>query len=216
MDIETLVFIIIAIIGVCLIICKTQTMENFPFIPQPILKDGDQFMLKTLDGQYVSVCDKCAPYDANIENLCSSLLCLTKYPLKSGVFTYHQFRDGRFAIETYNFTFWKHCDKCILDCKGSVCGDGINKKLKTHKWILIKNADEHNSISIKSNTGRMIQRCDCSQTCGTILCTMGLRGNEKFIVEKVKKGPVQERVLRFKPRTYRADIFDGVSLSMLQ
>ena len=81
---------------------------------------------------------------------------------------------------------------------------------------LIKNDDEHSSISIKSNTGRMVQRCDCSQSCGEILCTMGLGGNERFIVEKVLSAPPEERILRFKPRAYKSDIFDGVSLSMLQ
>lgn len=191
-------------------------LENFSFITPPNLKDGDKFMLKTLDGQYVSICNNCSPYDANINNLCSSLVCLTRYPLKSGIFTFHKFRDGRFGIETYEFKFWKHCDTCVHDCRGSVCADGINKNLKTHKWILIKNADQYDSISIKSSNGRMIQRCDCSQDCGNILCTMGLGGNERFIVEKIDSGPVQEKELIYKPRRYKNEIFDGVSLSMLK
>ena len=193
-----------------------EKKELFSFITPPNLKDGDKFMLKTLDGQYVSICNNCSPYDANIKNLCSSLVCLTRYPLKSGVFTYHRFRDGRFGIETYEFKYWKHCDTCVHDCRGSICADGINKNLKTHKWFLIKNADQYNSISIKSNNGRMIQRCDCSQDCGKILCTMGLGGNEKFIVEKIDSGPVEPQELMYKPRRYKSEIFNGVSLSMLQ
>lgn len=193
-----------------------QIREPFSFITLPHLKHGDQFMLKTLDGQYMSVCNNCSPHDANIKNLCSSLLCLTRYPFRSSVFTYHQFRDGRFAIETYDFKFLKHCDTCVHECRGSICADGINKNLKTHKWFLIKNADEHNSISIKSNNGRIVQRCDCNQSCGTILCTMGLGGNERFIVEKISPGAVETQELLYKPRRYKSEIFDGVSLSMLQ
>lgn len=207
---------IFVFVGVLLVVSKRRVREHFSFLTQPVLKDGDQFMLKTLDGQYVSVCNRCRPHDANIDNLCGSLLCLTKYPYRSSVFTYHHFRDGRFAIETHEFNFWKHCDTCVHDCRGSVCGDGINKNLKTHKWILIKNGDDNNSVSIKSNTGRMIQRCDCSQTCGEILCTMGLGGNERFIVENIAKGPVEESVLRFRPRRYNGKIFNGVSLSMVE
>jgi len=213
---QNIICIIVIVMVIIAVVFRGKFKEHFSFITPPVLNDGDQFMMKTLDGQYVSVCSKCHPYDANINNLCSSLLCLTKVPFRSSVFTYRHFRDGRFAIETHEFKFWKHCDLCVHDCKGSICGDGINKDLKTHKWILIKNADEHNSISIRSNTGRMVQRCDCSQTCGKILCTMGLGGNERFIIEKVAKGPVEERVLRFKPRAYRGDIFNGVSLSMVQ
>ena len=185
------------------------------FLTEPVMNDGDKFMLVTMDGQYVSVCDKCSPNDANINNLCSSLLCLTKYPYQSSVFTYHKFLDGRFAIETNTFNFWKHCDNCVENCKGAVCGDGINKALATHKWFLIKNDDADHTISIKSNTGRMVQRCNCSQTCGEILCTMGLSNNEKFKVQKVLNVPPPPVVFRYKPKQGRSSLFDGVSLSMV-
>ena len=172
-------------------------------------------MLMTLDGQYLSVCTSCSPYNANIKNLCSSLLCLTKYPLHSSVFKYHSFLDGRFALETNEFKFWKHCDKCIHDCKGAICADGINKNLKTHKWILIKNGDNDHTVSIKSNTGRIVQRCDCSQSCGSIMCTMGLAGFEKFKVIKVNDIKLKQPEFRFKPKRGRSSLLDGVSLSMV-
>jgi hypothetical protein len=186
------------------------------FFRDPVLSDGDKFMLKTLDGLYVSTCQKCSPVDANMKNLCSSLLCLTRFPLKSSVFTFHSFRDGRFAVETFDYRFWKHCDNCVHECRGAVCGDGINKKLRTHKFHLIKQPDR--TVTIRTNSGRMIQRCNCSQTCGYILCTMGLndRETERFVVEKIQPGPVEPKILRFKPKRGRSSLFDGVSLSMVQ
>lgn len=209
-----LVIITIIVMVICGILYKNKK-EYFDFITAPEMNDGDKFMLVTLDGQYLSVCKKCSPYNANINNLCSSLLCLSKYPVQNSVFTYHSFLDGRFAIETNEFKFWKHCDNCIHDCKGAVCADGINKNLPTHKWILIKNGDSDNSISIKSNTGRMIQRCDCSQTCGSIMCTMGLQGNEKFKVEKVLDVPPPPIDFIYKIKRGRSSLSDGVSLSMV-
>ena len=189
-------------------------LEKFQFVESPEINDGDQFMLMTIDGQYLSVCKGCKPYNANIKNMCESLLCLTRYPLQSSVFKYHSFLDGRFALETNEFKFWKHCDECVHECKGSICADGINKNLKTHKWILVKNADSDHSVSIKSNSGRMVQRCDCSQTCGSIMCTMGLSGSEKFKVIKVNDVKLKQPDFKYKPKRGRSSLFDGVSLSM--
>lgn len=189
-------------------------LPNFQFFSSPVLNNGDKFMLKTDDDQYVAVCKTCKPMDQNINNLCSSLLCLVRYPVKSSVFTYHSFRDGRVALETNDYYFWKHCDTCVHECKGAVCADGINKNLPTHKWYIIKHPDQ--TITIKSNTGRVIQRCNCGQSCGRILCTMGLAGFEKFKVEKVISMPPEPQELKFKPKRGRSSVFDGVSLSMIQ
>lgn len=203
----------ILIVLICVYFGSLQTVELFKFYRDPVMSDGDKFMLRTLDGQYVSVC-KCKPMFANIDNKCSSMLCLTRVPLQSSVFTYHWWRDGRFSVETNEFKYWKHCDDCVHECRGTVCSDGINDKLRTHKFHLIKHQD--GTISIRTNSGRIIQRCDCDQSCGKVLCTMGLRESEHFIVEKIQPGPVEPRVLRFKPKRGRSSLFDGVTLSMIQ
>lgn len=206
--------LMILILIVCVVYLSCYNVEtylpNITFITDPILNQNDKFMLKTLDGQYVSVCKGCKP-DANIKNLCSSLVCLNRYPTKNSVFIYHTFEDGRFAIETNEFKFLKHCDNCVHECRGAICGDGVNKNLTTHKWHLIKWGD--GTVSIKSNTERMVQRCNCGQTCGTILCTMGVGVTEKFIVEKIVDEPRKEIELKFKPKIGRSSLFDGVSLS---
>lgn len=194
----------------------TSTVEHLgprDFLSPPTLMDGDKFMLRVRDGRYVTSCSNCKE-DANMFNKCSYLLCLKKYPLNSSVFTLHQHRDGRVSIETATFHFWKNCEKCILNCQGAICADGINRNLRTNKFHIIKN--RNGTISIKADNGRLIQPCPCNQSCGNVYCSMGLGGNVEFIVEKVDVMPPPPRVLQFVPAKGRSSIEDGVSLSMLQ
>lgn len=213
---KSLIGILVIIIVLYYIISKSYvTIEHLgprDFIREPTLLDGDKFMLKTRNGKYITACSDCKS-EANIYSRCKYSLCQRDVPYNSSIFTLHQHRDGRVSIETASFHFWKNCKKCIPDCDGAICADGINKNNRTNKFILIKNLN--GTISLKADNGRLIQPCPCNQTCGNIYCSMGLGGDVEMIVEKVEVMPPPPRVLQFKPKRGRSSVFDGVSLSML-
>ncbi len=178
---------------VFLALCFLYTLFNFNTIEylidigtvtrQPNIKDGDKFYLKTIDGKYVSVCKNCRPNDTNLNNLCSSVLCLKDEPFLSSIFTFKTHRDYRFSVQTMFGTYWKRCRQCLQFCPDTICADGINKNLRTHKFILIKNRNK--SISIKTDTGRLLEVSDCNQNCGKIIASIGSGRNQDFFIQKI-------------------------------
>ena len=177
--------IIIIIVVFMIILIKFQTIEQFSFISKPHIDDKDTVYVKTLDGKYITSCDSCFPIDANIDNRCSKTLCLKDEPYITSQFIYHTHRDGTFSLETADGKYWKRCAECISLCPHVICADGINPNLQTHKFVLIKNNDNQNSISIKTDNGRLLEVSDCNQTCGKIITALGLNSSSNFIAEKV-------------------------------
>lgn len=194
---------LIVIIGGIYIIWHilSKNVENFsfPFLLKPHLSDGDDIYIKTFEGKYVTSCPNCLPLDANIINRCKKTLCIRDVPYLSSQFTYHKHRDGTFSLETADGEYWKRCARCIPLCPHTICSDGINSKLQTHKFILIKNRD--GTVSFKTDNGRLLEITECDQTCGKVVTALGLynKGNSKdFIIEKIPR-PVIPLSKRIKP-----------------
>jgi hypothetical protein len=180
----------------------------FPFefslprgLTNPVLKRGDQFYLKTVNGDYVSVCGQCAPVDQNLQNKCSRNLCLKPNPVRSSVFTYMPHRDGTFSVQTVEGKYWKRCANCFERCPGIICADGVNPNLQPAKFVLIKNADEIDSVSIKTDMGRLLEMHDCEQSCGRIVASLGVGLNRQFVIEKLP--PPYTPPVRVRKRTKR-------------
>lgn len=183
----TYILIILVLIYVLYTLFNLNTFEHLIDVgsvtQKPNLKDGDKFYLKTIDGKYVSVCHNCRPNDANINNLCSAVLCLKDEPFLSSIFTYRSHRDYRFSVQTMSGAYWKRCRQCLQFCPDTICADGLNKNLRTHKFILIKNRNK--SISIKTDTGRLLEVSDCNQNCGKIIASIGSGRDQEFIIQKI-------------------------------
>jgi hypothetical protein len=163
------------------------SVENFsfPFLAKPHLTDGDTIYIKTIDGKYITSCAACFPNDANIDNRCKKTLCLKDVPYITSQFIYHRHRDGTFSLETAHGKYWKRCSECIQNCPHVICSDGINPNLQTHKFVLIKNRDNIDSISIKTDNGRLLEVTDCDQSCGKVVTALGLNASNTFVLERV-------------------------------
>jgi hypothetical protein len=161
---------------------------SFPFLAKPHLSDLDKIYIKTVDGKYITSCPNCLPKDANITNKCTKTLCLKDIPYLSSQFTYHKHRDGTFSLETSDGKYWKRCAECLHLCPHTICSDGINPNLQTHKFVLIKN--RNGTVSIKTDNGRLLEVTECEQTCGEIITALGLNISNNFIVEKIQQPPI--------------------------
>ncbi len=70
----------------------------------------------------------------------------------------------------------------------------MNPNLQTHKFVLIKNGKTQsndpdavdNTISIKTDNGRLLEVTDCNQSCGKIITALGLNSNSSFMVERIE------------------------------
>lgn len=157
--------------------------ESFTFLTDPQLQPNDEFFLKTLNGNYVSVCGSCDPVDQNLDNKCSANLCLKTQPVRSSIFKYKHHRDGTFSVQTVNGKYWKRCANCFERCPGIICADGLNARLQPAKFVLLKQGN--GIVSIKTDTGRLLEPTDCQQSCGRIIASMGVGQNKQFVVEKL-------------------------------
>lgn len=163
--------------------CKS--IEQFQFLSKPHIKDKDKIFIKTKDDKYVTSCANCIPKDMNIQNRCKKILCLKNRPYRASQFVYHNNHDGTFSLETYDGMFLKRCTKCIEACPHAICADGVNSKLQTHKFVLIKNPDK--TIAIKADNGRMLNITDCRQNCGSIITAQGLNRTNNFVIKMISK-----------------------------
>jgi hypothetical protein len=213
LNLTSTVAIVAIVFGLAWYISRQK--EHFKFLMPPRIKSGDRVMLTTFSGMYVIACNNCEPY-SNINNKCSQVLCLRDEPYNTGIFTLHKHRDGRWSFETEYGKYWKRCEKCIFECDSAICADGINNNLRTHKFWIIKSPDRNGSIRIKSDNGRFLQTCPCTQTCGKVVCAKGLGGDIDFKVEILKTVPKEPPVLKFKPRWNNTSVPSGVLLSNLQ
>lgn len=177
--------VVILLLWVLWVFKPLKSMESFSFLAKPHLVDGDAIYIKTSNGKYLTSCDACFPKDANIDNRCSSTVCLRDIPYQKSQFIYHKHNDGTFGLETVDGKYWKRCAKCIPLCPHTICSDGINPNLQTHKFVLIKNNDGNETISIKTDNGRLLEVTDCNQTCGKIITALGLNLGNNFMIEKV-------------------------------
>lgn len=207
---------IVIFVAVMILLQQTELREGMAFpwnhslpagLMKPNLVKGDQFYLKTVNDEYVSVCASCSPIDQNLENKCSRNLCVKPNAVRSSVFTYIPHRDGTFSVRTVEGKYWKRCANCVELCPGIVCADGVNPRLQPSKFVLIKNGDELNSISIKTDTGRLLELHDCSQSCGRIVAALGVGLNRQFVIEKLPppyQAPqrVRRPTKRFTPPSY--------------
>lgn len=180
---KQIVFVVFVVFLLSLFKSRIHENFSFPFLTKPHLTDGDSIYVKTSDGKYITSCNACFPRDANIENRCTKTLCLRDEPYIGSQFIYHRHRDGTFSLETSEGFYWKRCAECIQNCPHTICADGINPNLQTHKFVLIKNRDE--TISIKTDNGRILEITDCDQTCGKVVTALGLNQSNTFIVEKI-------------------------------
>jgi hypothetical protein len=177
---------------------------SFPFLAKPHIKDGDKIYIKTVDGKYLTSCSNCSPRDANIYNKCKKTLCIRDEPYLNSQFTYHKHRDGTFSLETQEGKYWKRCAQCIPLCPHTICCDGVNPNLQTHKFVLLKNQhdrEHENSVSIKTDNGRLLEVTNCDQTCGKIVTALGLNTTSRFIIEIIPP-PVIPLSQRIKPVTF--------------
>lgn len=158
--------------------------KDLPFLRQPQMRDGMEFYLRTVNGEYVSVCRSCQPADQNLYNRCSAVLCLKRYPTAGSVFRYGQWRDGTFTVRTRSGEYWKRCANCVERCPGVICADGRNPWLAPARFRLVKNDD--GSVSLMTDTGRMIEAHACGQRCGRILASLGVGINRQFYVERLR------------------------------
>jgi hypothetical protein len=126
------------------------------------------------------------------------------------VFTYFPHRDGTFSVQTESGKYWKRCENCFERCPGIICADGVNPNLQPAKFVLIKNhsgtgagddGSGHSTIhhvpgatgdvvsgptvSIKTDTGRMLEMHECDQTCGRVVASLGVGLNRQFVIEKL-------------------------------
>lgn len=179
-------------------------------LQEPTLQRGDQFYLKTVNNEYVSVCGSCAPVDQNLRNKCSRNLCLKPGPVRSSVFTYIPHPDGTFSVQTVEGKYWKRCANCFERCPGIVCADGVNPDLQPAKFVLIKNGEvtpDGASVSIKTDMGRLLELHDCAQSCGRIVASLGVGLNRQFVLEKLPPSyeppqRVRERTRKFRVPSY--------------
>jgi hypothetical protein len=200
MSSKVLIFIgILIFLIIATTILKTSIREGFPhsFLSNPQLQRGDEFYLRTVDGDYVSVCQSCEPTDQNLTNRCKASLCLKANPVRSSVFTYLPHRDGTFSVQTTSGKYWKRCENCFERCPGIICADGVNVNLQPAKFVLIKRSDVSGPlISIKTDTGRMLEMHECDQSCGRVVASLGVGLNRQFVIEKLPppyKPPVRVR-----------------------
>lgn len=200
---------------------------DYPFLTDPQIKDGEEFLLSTPDGRYITSCGDCLP-NVNLKERCTYHLCTKKYPYQSSVWKYHKNRDGTFNVESFNGKFWKRCDRCEEMCHDVICCDGVNKRLRNCKFYLLKNRD--GTVSFKSDTGRILELCNCTPTktkffqknCGKMMCSLGVGKETRFIIERLPKrfpDPVLEWI-KIKPTFGNTGKVvppgDGVILSNLQ
>lgn len=196
MNVLLLIVLLIVIVWCATVTSSQQYEEFFPFLTDPQLSNGDQFYLRTVNGQYVSVCYSCKPNDQNLYNQCSANLCIKSEPAATSIFTYEPHRDGTFSVKTYDGHYWKRCDNCFNLCPNIICADGVNANLQTSKFVLIKNDDSVKSVSIKTDTGRMFETQNCEQSCGEIIAAQGVGINKQFVIEKLPPPytpPVRDR-----------------------
>lgn len=192
-----LLLLLLAVIQVSFVL---QENIDYPFLKNPQMQQGDEFLLKTPDGRFLTSCGNCYP-GVNLDERCSRYLCVRKYPYQSSVFTFHKHRDGTCSIETVTGKFWKRCIRCGELCHDVICADGVNKKLQNSKFVLIKNAN--GTVSFKTDTGRILELCNCNDTagCGKLVCSLGVGKETEFILEKLPKrfpDPVLQ-FIKFKP-----------------
>lgn len=158
---------------------------SFPFLMKPHLSNLDVIYLKTSNGKYITSCSGCQQIGGNISNNCKKMLCVKDIPYLSSQFTYHKHRDGTFSFETTDGRYWKRCARCVPGCPDSICSDGINSNLQTHKFVLIKN--RNGTVSIKSDNGRLLETTECNQTCGKIVTALGLNHSTEFTIDAIPK-----------------------------
>ena len=189
------IVIIILLLSIIILRCNT-IVENFYFLTNPQIEDGEKIYIKTQDGKYWTL-NRCVNKDANLKNLCKTMISLTDDPYLSSQFTFHKYNDGTFSLETYSGLYLKRCAGCVHNCPHAICGDGINPNLQTHKFVLIKNRDD--SISIKTDNGRLLDVTECDQSCGKVITAIGLTESSRFLVEKIpqlpKKSPFSAAVM---------------------
>lgn len=183
---KTMLFVLF-VLFVLFILSFFPIIENFsfPFLSQPHLTDGDKIYIKSQNNEYITSCPNCLPLDANISNRCTNTLCMKDVPYMSSQFTYRPHRDGTFSLETIDGKYLKRCAECVPMCPHTICSDGINPNLQTHKFVLIKNMD--GTISIKTDNGRLFEITECKQTCGKIITALGLNISNDFVIEKVQE-----------------------------
>lgn len=157
--------------------------ERFSFLTNPQLDRNDEIYIRTANDEYVSVCNGCEPIDQNLTNKCTKSLCLVLEPNRGSVFTYEPHNDGTFSLKTLTGHYLKRCANCFERCPNVICADGINPKLQEAKFVLIKHGN--NGISIKADTGRLLEINECGQSCGRVLAALGVGVNSEFRIEKL-------------------------------
>lgn len=168
---------------------------EFDFIKDPKISHKDKIYLKTMNGKYLTSCSWCVPTDANINNMCSRVLCLSDVPLLGSQFVYYRHRDGTFSLETFDYKWLKRCAVCVHGCDNIICADGLNPNLQTHKFVLIKNSD--GTVSIKSDNDRLIEVTNCGQSCGPVITAIGLNEDAtRFEMEILPKEELDYRVYK--------------------
>lgn len=191
---------------------------SFPFLKDPQMHEGDRFYLKTPNGQYVSVCSNCQPKNQNLFNQCSSVLCLKRYPTRGSVFVYVPFRDGTFAIQSdLTGKYLKRCSNCVDLCPDIICSDGINPRLQSSKFVLIKLDD---GISIKTDTGKLLDVLECDQSCGRVVAAVSTgsdwhRSSGQFRIEKLPESPISVRKDRSPRKKFIVPSYAAISLEAL-
>lgn len=183
-EIISTVLLLFIILAFAVILYTHIVIEGWDWLTNPQLIRGQRFLIKTLNGEYLTSCRDCKPNDQNLTNKCSSVLCLSKYPLNASVFIYEPYRDGTFAIRVEaTDKYWKRCTNCVDSCEHIICTDGINPTLQSAKFVLIKNDDSAGSVSIKCDNGGLIELNNCDQSCGKVVAAIGLGINSQFIIE---------------------------------
>lgn len=181
-----LLFVLLTIILIDRCFCSRESF--LPFITNPQMANRDRFYLRTLNGAYVSVCYSCKGTNQNLTNQCAANLCVKDEPVATSIFTYETHRDGTFSVKTFDGHYWKRCENCFNRCPNIICADGINSNIQPSKFVLIKNGD--NTVSIKTDTGRLLETQDCEQSCGEIIAALGVGANKTFTIEKIQSTTV--------------------------
>jgi hypothetical protein len=177
-------------------ISSQRNVENFDFLTDPQLKRGDRIYVRTANEEYVSVCEECEPTNQNLINRCKKSLCLKINPTRSSVFIYEPFDDGTFSLKTWEGLYLKRCSNCFESCPNIICADGVNPKLQTSKFTLIKHGNAQKSISIKADTGRLLEINECDQNCGRVIAALGVGLNTEFRIEKLPPIPISIKIER--------------------